>query len=533
MAQTYYDSLQIAPDADQDVIATAYLRLREQHHPRNNPDDALATEIVRYLDSAFAVLMEPERRRAYDDDLRNGHGWVEAAMVDVAPGAALMEAAPAARPPGRVGGFFSRTFASLAIRDYRLLLSGNVITQFGQWFQQIGMNWLVFVVTGSALTMGSLVAWRGIISMVLSPFGGVWADRVDRRTLVILFTIISASEATALAFVVYTGWIIPGSTTLDRLLTGSFLGFLVTAGITKAWVFFLFAFVDGVVNSMANPTRQAFVYDVAGRENVANAIALNASMGNLARATGPNLAGAVIGFFGVHWAFIVRAASIWTALNFTVRIRARPPARERSERQQSTLKALAEGLRYVVHDRLILGLLLAEVILPVLVYHYVQFMPIFATEILHGDARMYGALASGAGIGGIPGGILVASLANYRRKGRLFFLVAAAYLCGVITFTRMTSFPLAMVVLIINGVFLVMTNALVQSLIQLNVRPDVRARTLGLYTMGQSALQPLGTFGLGVTITAIGPQDGVALFALIAVVGMAVVFLLVPQIRRA
>jgi MFS family permease len=125
------------------------------------------------------------------------------------------------------------------------------------------MNWLVFVVTGSAVAMGSLLAWRGLISMFLSPFGGVWADRVDRRTLIILFTAVSATEATILAVMVYTGWIAASSTPLDRALTGTMLGFLVTSGLTKAWVFFVFAFVDGIVNSMAQPTRQAFVYDVA------------------------------------------------------------------------------------------------------------------------------------------------------------------------------------------------------------------------------------------------------------------------------
>jgi hypothetical protein len=197
------------------------------------------------------------------------------------------------------------------------------------------------------------------------------------------------------------------------------------------------------------------------------------------------------------------------------------------------MQALREGIYYVVHDRLIRGLLLAEVIMPVLVYQYIQFMPIFAKEVFGGGAATYGALASGSGIGGIPGGILMASLSNFRRKGLLFFGVATAYLGGVLLFTRISYFPLAMLVLIMNGVFLIMTNALVQSLIQLNVRPDVRARTLGFYTMGHNALQPLGNLGLGLTITAIGLQNGVALFALAALVGICLIWLVVPEIRRA
>ncbi len=535
MPQTFYNALQVSPDADADAIASAYLRLREQHHPNNNPDDPLAAEIVRYLDGAFAVLIEPERRQAYDEELRNGASPNGALTFDIPVPAAVqpLAAATEAPPRGRVGSYLARTFASLAIRDYRLLLSGNIITQFGTWFQNIGMNWLVFVVTGSALTMGTLQAWRGFITLFLSPFGGVWADRLDRRTLVVAFTFVSALEATSLAVMVYMGWILPGTGPIDRLLAGTFLGFLVTSGMTKAWVFFLFAFVDGVVNSLAGPTRQAFVYDVAGRENVSNAIALNASIGNFARATGPNVAGAVIGFFGVHWAFIVRAISIWTALNFTWRISPKPRTQGRGERRETTFRALAEGFRYVVHDRLILGLLLAEVLLPFLIYPYIQFLPVFAREVLHGDARVYGALASGVGIGAIPGGLLVASLGNFRRKGLVMVLGAAGYIGGVILFTRSTSFPLSWGLLIMTGVFWVITTTLVQSLIQLNVRTDVRARTLGLYTMGQSALQPLGALSLGATITLIGPQDGVALFATIALVGLALITLLVPEIRKA
>ena len=237
MPENYYDSLQVPPDADEDAIASAYLRLREQHHPKNNPDDPLAAEIIRYLDSAFAVLMEPERRRSYDEALRNGHSPNGALTLDMAAPTQADIAAPApaveAPPQGRVGAYFRRTFASLAIRDYRLLLSGNIITQFGTWFQNIGINWLVFVVTGSAFTMGVLAAWRGVITLFLSPFGGVWADRVDRRTLVITFTLISALEATRLAVFVYTGWIAPGTVPLDRFLIGTPLAFLVTQGLTK------------------------------------------------------------------------------------------------------------------------------------------------------------------------------------------------------------------------------------------------------------------------------------------------------------
>jgi MFS family permease len=435
--------------------------------------------------------------------------------------------------PGRVRSYFGRTFASLAIRDYRLLLSGNIITQFGQWFQQIGMNWLVFIVTGNAFTMGTLAAWRGIITLFLSPFAGVWADRVDRRSLVILFTFISALEATALAILVYTGGIVPGTGTVDSMLSGTVLEFAVTSGLTRAWVFFIFAFIDGIVESLTGPTRQAFVYDVAGRDQVANAIALNASIGNFARATGPNIAGAVIGFFGVHWAFIIRATSIWTALNFTMRIKPKPRMQGRGERRETTFRALLEGFNYVIHDRLIFGLLLAEMTLPFLVYPYLQFLPVFASEVLGGDARTYGALASGFAIGAIPGAFIIASLGNFRRRGLVMVLAAIVYMTGVLLFTRTTVFLVAWAFLILAGVFGVMTQTLVQSLIQLNVRTDVRARTLGLYTMGNSALRPLGTLGMGSAIAILGPQNGVALFLVAGMAVLALIVLAVPEIRRA
>ncbi len=531
MAETFYEVLQVAPDADADAIAEAYLRLREQHHARNNPSDPLAAEIVGYLDSAFAVLIEPERREAYDATLRNGH----APDVAVSVNGEVAITAPAALSPrrGRVLPYLGRTFAAPAIRDYRLLLAGNIITQFGTWFQNIGMNWLVFIVTGNALTMGTLAAWRGVITLILAPFGGVWADRVDRRALMVAFTLVSALEATTLAVLVYTGWIVPGTGALDRLLTGTLFSFLVTAGLTKAWVFFFFAFIDGMVDSLAQPTRQAFVYDVSGREQVSNAIALNAGLDNFARATGPNVAAAVIGFFGVHWAFIVRAVSIWGAFNFTIRIRPRPANQNRSEPGSTTWGALIEGFRYVVHDRLIAGLLLAEVLLPFLVYPYLQFLPVFAREVLHGDARVYGALASGFAIGAIPGGLIVASLGNFRRKGLVMLAAAAAYMVAILLFTRSTVFPLSWGLLILAGLVGVVTQTVGQTLIQLNVRTDVRARTLGFYTMCRSALQPLGTLSMGAAIAAIGPQNGVAVFVVTALVALGVVTLVIPQIRRA
>jgi sugar phosphate permease len=201
--------------------------------------------------------------------------------------------------------------------------------------------------------------------------------------------------------------------------------------------------------------------------------------------------GAVIGFFGVHWAFIIRAGSIWTALNFTMRIRPRPRTERRGERRETTFSALAEGFNYVIHDRLIFGLLLAEMLLPFLVYPYLQFLPVFAREVLGGDARVYGALASGFAIGAIPGAFIIASLGDFKRRGLLMILAAGAYMAGVLLFTRATFFPVAWGFLIFAGLFGVMTQTLVQALIQLNVRTDVRARTLSL-TMGNSALRLLG-----------------------------------------
>lgn len=450
------------------------------------------------------------------------------------PVAVAHDAAPSASPPtaNRFIGYAQRTFASLGLRDFRLLLAGNIITQFGTWFQNIGMNWLVWVVTENAFTMGSLQAWRGVTTLFISPFAGVWADRMDRRTLLIIFTAFSALEASLLAFLVYTGLITPGSSLLDRLLQGTLFSFLVSSGITKAWVFFLFALADGLVNSLMMPTRQAFVYDVAGREHVANAIALNASIGNLARALGPNLAGAIIGFFGIYWAFIVRAGAIWSSLLFTLRISPRPRL-EAPRRRETTWREFLEGLRYVRSDRLILGLIAAEVLLPFLIYPYIQFLPVFARDVLGGGAEVYGALASGVGIGAIPGGIFLASLGNFRRRGQLLLVAGWAYMGSVLLFSQSRSFPLSWGLLILAGVFWVMTTSLVQALIQLYVRTDVRARTVALYSMGNSALQPLGSLAMGATIAAIGPQMGVAAFALTAMMALGAITVLVPELRKA
>jgi curved DNA-binding protein CbpA len=121
MQQTYYDLLKVSPDADDDVIAQAYLRLREERHPRNNVDDPLAEDIVRYLDAAFAVLIEPERRRSYDLELLNGHPPNGAVPVESAPAQAQPESVTAVtvveRRLGSIRRYFRRTFASLAIRD--------------------------------------------------------------------------------------------------------------------------------------------------------------------------------------------------------------------------------------------------------------------------------------------------------------------------------------------------------------------------------------------------------------------------------
>jgi MFS family permease len=347
--------------------------------------------------------------------------------------------------------------ASLRHRDFRFLLASTMALQIGSWVQTIGQGWLVKVdLGGSATDLATVALLRGAFLMLLSPFGGYLAGRYERRGQLMIYTSGSASIAAALALLVWSGHI-------------------------EIWMVYIFAAAAGIVEALAGPIRNLLVFDTVGPDEMTNAVALNALGGNAMRVIGPAIGGALIGFIGTEGTFTVQAVCLALAVVLTSRLRASPATG--FAKKEGIFASVGSGLAYVVRDRR-MGLIVVMAILPsLLVYPYVTFLPVFATDVLKSDEKAYGYLAASVGLGSLLGGAIVAATSNSSRIGPRMMWSCFFYCSAVGVFTLSRDLWVAVAILAVAGVFHSIYSAFNASLMQMKADPDYRSRVVALQTM--------------------------------------------------
>lgn len=399
--------------------------------------------------------------------------------------------------PRRVG-----TFASLGNRDFRYLLAGTMGTQVGSWSQTIGQGWLVLELTRSPVQLGLIAFIRGIAMLAASPFGGLVSDMFDRRRVVVGGTLLAALNAVVLSVLVSTGQI-------------------------AVWHLYAVAALDGVLNALNQPARQALVYDVVGKEELTNAVALSSVGSNIMRVIGPSLGGVLIGVSGVAACFIFQAVCYVLAAVISLRIR---PIKGATRKIASLADSLLGGFSYARRSRTVLLLLLISMIPSLLVYPYVGFVPVFASDVLHVGALRYGILMTAVGVGSIPGAFAAANMTHIRGKGRMLLITSAVYMAMVGAFALAPLFGLAFACLAVAGVANAIQNTLNASLVQFSVSDEYRGRVSALYFM-TGGLTPFGSLAMGGLIAALGAPLAVAGFALTATALTIALAIASPRLR--
>ncbi|MBI4203141.1 MAG: MFS transporter [Chloroflexi bacterium] len=404
-----------------------------------------------------------------------------------------------------LAGRLEQSLISLKGRDFRYLVFSSAALGYGQWFQQIGLGWLIFQMTGSAAQLGAIGAVRGVVFFVLSPPAGILCDRMSRRMLIIVSTGVTVFQALGLAV-------------------------LVATGDAQVWHLYTFSIIEGIASSVNQPARQAFVYDVVGREGLSRAIPINSIAQNIARISGPAIAGMIIGFVGTASVFYILAALKVLAMFFTMKI---SPVTQQviTANQESPLRNLREGLLYSFTNRAILGLIIIGIIPTLLIYPYIQFLPIFS-ERLHGGAIGYGVLATGVGWGSLVGLSALVLMGDLRSKGKVMLTAQTLYPAAVAGFTLAGNFPLAMAFLVVAGICNSVNTTLHNTLFLLLSREDMRGRVSSLNSM-VGGLQPIGTLGMGLAITAWGATPAVFGSMLIAIAFVLVFVGAFGSVRRA
>ena len=417
-----------------------------------------------------------------------------AASVAANGNGASAVAAPATAPPvpprkGKAS--LSEMFVSFRLADFRYLALSTVAVGFGQWAQQIGLFVLIFQLTDSPTQLGVIAAFRGGIGVVVAPFGGVLADRYPRRIIIVWATIFGAVIAGVLAT-------------------------MVVLELVQVWHVYVFALSGGILQSINQPARQAFVYDVSTDETLPNAVAMNSVVQNLSRVAGPPLAGAMIGFLGIAspFIFIVVAQLIATVLTLAI---SRKTRQVRVRGGSSAFRQIGEGFRYTWKDHRILGLVVVSAIPSLLVYPYIPFLLVIAEDVLGQGATGFGLLASMLGWGSIVGLMLLAAFGPRLTTGKVMLFCFTVYAALLIAFAWSTVFVLSLGILAIAGIFHSIGMALNNTLIQLAVQNELRGRVMAVWQMSHG-LQPLGSLPMGLLVATAGPQIGIGSFMIAATV---------------
>ena len=370
-----------------------------------------------------------------------------------------------------------QAFSSLKVRNFRLYFAGQSISVAGNWIQRVAQAWLVLDMTGSGTAVGAVAAFQFLPVLLLAPLGGVIADRVDKRKMLYLTQSMSA-------------------------LTAIVVGLVVLAGVVQLWMVYAMALLFGVAASVDNPTRQSFVLEMVGRNQLTNAISLHSTLVNAARIVGPAIAGLLIVTIGIGWCFVFNALSYGAVIVAlaTMREKELQPA----IRQPKAGRQLRDGLHYVRSTPAVLTPLLMMAVAGTFTYEYQVVLPLLARFTFEGDAQTFTTMTSAMGVGAVVGGLYTASRPNrpavaLARTAALFGLVQVA-----------TSFaPDLLTVLLglaVLGAAGVAFLALGNSTLQLATMPGMRGRVMGLWAVAFIGSTPIGGPIVGWIGEHIGPR---------------------------
>jgi MFS family permease len=389
----------------------------------------------------------------------------------------------------RIRSAFARTFQSMHVRNYRLYFFGQIVSLSGTWMQSVAQAWLVLTLTRSGISLGLVTALQFLPTLVAGPWGGVIADRADKRKLIVGTQIASASLALA-------------------------LGLLTIFGAINVWVVYLLATLLGVVTLVDMPTRQAFVMEMVGPADITNAVSLNGVVVNASRIVGPAVAGLLIATVGIGVCFIVNAVSYIAVIVGLLMMR--PDELILGPRAERRPGLLLEGLRYAWHARELRTPLLLMAVVGALSYNFSVVFPLLTDVTFHHGAQAYGTLFSVMGVGAVIGGLVVAT----RNRAGERFLSAGALALGVaLTLGALApTFGIELGLAVLMGAASTAFIATSNALLQLAARPEMRGRVMALFAMVFLGTTPIGGLLVGWISEAWGPRAGLLVGGVAAVV---------------
>jgi MFS family permease len=396
-------------------------------------------------------------------------------------------------------------FSALRHREFRLLWVATLLSSTARWADVVVVGWLTLELTDSPFWVG-IVSAAKMVGYLAAPFMGVLIDRMDRRMLLMVAAGVNLGAAAAM-----------------------FLLFV--SGRLELWHVISLALLSGLTWAIDNPTRNAFVPDLVGSENLTNAIALNSVALEITVVVGPALGGLLIPILGMTGAYALM--SVILIADLLVLLMMKKDVRHGvAHEHEPPVKSLVSGLRYVWGNHTVLVLMAMAFLLNLLAapYRY-AFLPVFARYILDTGPAGYGMLTAGAGLGALVGGIWVVSLGNYQRKGRLLVWSSLIWPASVLVFSMSTWYSVSMALIFVAGLTQGIVWTMIATLILANTAPTMRGRVMGIRT-GVVIGLPLGNFLAGALAEQVGAPVGQSAYAVASILAMLAIVAWAPNLRR-
>ncbi|MGZ6255655.1 MAG: MFS transporter [Candidatus Limnocylindria bacterium] len=386
-----------------------------------------------------------------------------------------------------------RGFSAVRHRNFRLYWIGQIVSLVGTWMQSVSQPWLVLLLGGTPIQLGVVLALQFAPALALAPLGGVLADRVDKRRLLLLTQSVAALQAAVLFFLTFTGLI-------------------------QIWEIMVLALAIGFVNALDMPVRQAFAAELVPREDLINAITLNSASFNLARVIGPAIAGIALALYGPAFNFAINAVSYFGVLIALVRMD--PDDMQpivRPEQLASVRSSLAEGIRYAVRTPTVLWPLVLLGGIGMFGMNFQTLLPLFARFTLNLDADGFGALFAAMGLGSLIGSLSLAFIGSRRPLVGMILgggIGFVAFEAGLgLSRTTLAAFPL---IVLVGFASMLMVNT-INIIVQRSVPDALRGRVMALYVTVFAGSTPIGGLFAGSVAQAWGPPAGFLVGAVVSV----------------
>jgi MFS family permease len=401
---------------------------------------------------------------------------------------------------------FPAALRALNHRDFRLFWIGQSVSSIGSWMQSVGLSWLVLELTNSPFRLGLVSALQFGPVLLFSAVAGVVVDRTPKRRLVLATQMALMLPAFALAGLAWTGWV-------------------------RYWHVAMLAGVIGLVNALDMPSRQSFLVEMVGRQDLLNAMALNSATFNAARVTGPAIGGLLIARYGTAIAFLLHALSFLAVVLTLAAVRAGSEARPR--RGTTIREELMDGVRYATRTplvALILGLVFA---VSTFAMNHGVVVPLFAREVLHEGAHVFGLLMASLGAGAVVGAVMIATLGYGRPPLAAVVVPGAGVALGIVSLAFVRHFALAALVLFLVGMMQIIFQNGCNTIVQVTVPDELRGRVMGVYMMVFAGATPLGASLIGSVAEGVGVPAACLVGGGLALLGLLVQLVRWRRIRDA